>query len=65
MLHKGGEGGHTCVFLISEEKQLFTIEYARGTGQPGLLQSMGSQRIRHDWATEQQHARCEFVIYGL
>ena len=22
------------------------------TGRPGLLQSMGSQRIRHDWATE-------------
>ena len=24
-------------------------------GQPGLLQSMGSQRVRHDWATEQQY----------
>ena len=24
------------------------------TGKPGLLQSMGSQRVRHDWATEQQ-----------
>ena len=23
------------------------------TGKPGLLQSMGSQRVRHDWATEQ------------
>ena len=22
------------------------------TGRPGLLQSMGSQRVRHDWATE-------------
>ena len=22
------------------------------TGQPGVLQSMGSQRVRHDWATE-------------
>ena len=22
-------------------------------GKPGLLQSMGSQRVRHDWATEQ------------
>ena len=22
------------------------------TGEPGLLQSMGSQRVRHDWATE-------------
>ena len=25
-----------------------------GTERPGLLQSMGSQRVRHDWATEQQ-----------
>ena len=24
------------------------------TGKPGVLQSMGSQRARHDWATEQQ-----------
>ena len=27
-----------------------------GTGKPGMLQSMGSQRVQHDWATEhQQH----------
>ena len=25
------------------------------TGKPGLLQFMRSQRVRHDWATEQQH----------
>ena len=25
-----------------------------GTGRPGMLQSMGSQRVGHDWATEQQ-----------
>ena len=25
------------------------------TGKPGVLQSMGSQRVRHDCATEQQH----------
>ena len=25
------------------------------TGKPGVLQSMGSQRVGHDWATEQQH----------
>ena len=24
------------------------------TGKPGVLQSMGSQRVGHDWATEQQ-----------
>ena len=26
----------------------------RWTGTPGVLQSMVSQRVRHDWATEQQ-----------
>ena len=26
-------------------------------GKPGMLQSMRSQRLRHDWATEQQHGR--------
>ena len=25
-----------------------------GTGRPGVLQSMGSQRVGHEWATEQQ-----------
>ena len=25
------------------------------TGKPGMLQSMGSQRVRHNWATEQHH----------
>ena len=25
-----------------------------GTGRSGVLQSMGSQRVRHDWLTEQQ-----------
>ena len=25
------------------------------TGKPGLLQSMGSQRVRHDWLTEQKY----------
>ena len=25
------------------------------TEEPGRLQSMGSQKVRHDWVTEQQH----------
>ena len=25
------------------------------TDEPGRLQSMGSQRVGHDWATKQQH----------
>ena len=28
-----------------------------GTGRPGALQSMGSQRVRHDWVTEQLNNR--------
>ena len=27
------------------------------TGKPGMLQSMGSQRVREDLAIEQQHAK--------
>ena len=27
------------------------------TGRPGVLQFMGSQRVRHDWATEQQQPK--------
>ena len=32
-----------------------------GTGRPGVLQSMGLQRIRHNWTTEQQwkHPSCK------
>ena len=36
-----------------------------GTGRPGALQSMGSQRVGHDWVSEQQHGvrRCsDFIL---
>ena len=33
------------------------FEQAR-TGKLGVLQSMGSQRVEHDWATEQQQQHC-------
>ena len=29
------------------------------TGKPGMLQSMGSQRVRHDLATEPTHTERE------
>ena len=32
-------------------------EMARDGG-PGMLQSMGSHRVVHDWATEQQNNLC-------
>ena len=31
------------------------------TGKPGVLQSRGSQRVRHSWATEQQQQLCSFL----
>ena len=32
------------------------------TGKPGVLQSMGSQRVRHDWGTELNWKRNEVLI---
>ena len=31
------------------------------TGRPGMQQSMGSQRVRHNWATEQQQPTPVFL----
>ena len=33
----------------------------KGQGKPGVLQSVGSQRIRHDWVTEQQSNKLRIV----
>ena len=30
------------------------------TGEPGMMQSMTSQRVVHDLAAEQQHDQCQF-----
>ena len=35
------------------------------TGKPGMLQSMGSQNVRHNLATEQQHVYVCIWIYML
>ena len=41
----------------------------RWTGKPGVLQSTGSQRVRHDWATElnwiEGYLRCCFSPWPL
>ena len=29
--------------------------WSSGTERPGMLQFIGSQRVRHDWVTEKQH----------
>ena len=34
-------------------------------GEPGMLQSMGSQRVRHKWATEQQQQLNTLLPRGL
>ena len=33
------------------------------TGMPGVLQSMGSQRIGHDWVTEQQQQISKILLF--
>ena len=33
------------------------------TGRPGVLQSMGSQRVRHDWATELYWTNVVGIVY--
>ena len=33
------------------------------TGKPGILQSMGSQRVRHDWATELNWTNNPFSLH--
>ena len=35
------------------------------TGKPGMLQSMGAQRVRHDWATEMNWSEhlARFIVY--
>ena len=33
------------------------------TGKPGVLQSMGLQRVRHDWATEQQQKIRGWILF--
>ena len=32
------------------------------TRKPGVLQSMGSQRVGHDWAMEQQHSLLSLLV---
>ena len=34
------------------------------TEEPGGLQPMGSQRARHDWATEQSHEVLKFIVFS-
>ena len=35
------------------------------TGKPGILQSMGLQRVRHDWATELNWTKCNDIFVWI
>ena len=56
-LKAGGEGGNRGWDGWMASPTRWTWVWASSgiwwwTGKPGMLQSMGSQRVRHDWATE-------------
>ena len=40
--------------IDSMDMSLSKLQRQWRTGKPGVLQSMDSQRVKHDWATEQQ-----------
>ena len=42
-------------WLSEHEFEPYISRRWRRTVKPGLFQSMGSQRVKHDWAIEQQH----------
>lgn len=42
-------------------KQKHTDIENKFTGKPDMLQAMGSQRARHELATEQQHLKCSVL----
>ena len=54
-LKAGGEGDNRGWddWMASQTQWTWVWVGSRNwTGKPGVLQSMGSQRVRHDWATE-------------
>ena len=56
-LRRGGEGdarGWSCWMAFPTWWTWVWVSSRswQWTGKPGVLQSMGSQRVRHDWATE-------------
>ena len=42
----------------SMDMSLSKLQEMGRTGEPGVLQSMGLQRVRHNWAIEQQQHIC-------
>ena len=61
MLYRKGRRRRGCQRMrwldgITDAMDITWANFGRwwGTGRPGVLRSMGSQGVRHDWATEQQ-----------
>ena len=56
--------------IDSVDMNLSKLQKIVKTGKPGVLQSMGLQRVRHDLATEQQqslqmHSLCKIITQFL
>ena len=72
ILGKGGyfqwnENDHRYICKLEKEMATHSSTLAwrsPWTGEPGGLQSMGSQRVRHDWATP-HYVCCIFAICGI
>ena len=59
-LSQQGSQGWTNLHCSHQYMSQWTCVWASSgrwwrTGKPGMLQSMGLKRVRHDWATERQH----------
>ena len=62
--------GHLMERTDSLEKTLMLGKIEGGrrrgwTGKPGVLQFMGSQRVRHDWVTELNWEKRNLAIYNM
>ena len=51
---------HSLYILVSKYTRVNSGSW-RWTGRPAVLQSMGSQRVGHDWATELNWTECVSV----
>ena len=53
MKQAGRNDAQLCIYLVAKVKSN-AAKNSIVTGRLGMLQSMGLQRVRHDWVTEQQ-----------